>query len=137
MPRASAPNTPTRSASWGVNRYGSWAFGSGGRKRLDWARRSWKALAKEAHPGSRERGRVADEERAAEREHGGGEQQVEAQGREQSVEDRVLRGDVLAEHEVQRVPADRHQHRQDEHREDRRVEPITTGRLAVASRPVA
>jgi hypothetical protein len=48
----------------------------------------------------------------------------------------VPRGHVLAEHVVEREPADGGQHRQDDDGEERRVRAVAARRLAVAAGPV-
>src|SRR4029079_1029255 len=103
MINARPASTPTRSASCGVKRYGSDVRGSGGRNRPDGERRSGYELAKELHLGDPVGQRRAAERRAAEREDRTRDGEIEHERRQQRLEERPPRGELLAEQEVEPV----------------------------------
>src|SRR5579862_63534 len=127
---ATAPRTPTRSASCGVRRYGSSTRGSGGRNRRGGE------LAKQPYLVDAVGQLVRWEEPAHERVDRQREDQVQQQVRRQGREEHARRGRV-AEHEAQRERAERIQDRDDTDGEDRRMETVACGRLAVTADPVA
>src|SRR5688500_13174542 len=104
MTSASAASTPTRSASWGVRRYGSVVRGSGGRKRRDGERRWGKELAKQPHLGDAVGDRRPAQDGPAQRPDRAAEEQVESQPRQERVEEGPPRRYVLAEQCVKPEP---------------------------------
>jgi hypothetical protein len=78
---------------------------------------------------------VRTEQTARQRVDRDGQDQIEQHGREESRED-VVRRSRLAEHVTQHERGDLVEDRDDRDRQHRRVRAVTSGRLAVAPRPI-
>src|SRR5438874_7953606 len=125
----------TRSAIFGVRRYGSSTRGSGGRKRGSRAR--WPVLAKEVHLRDRLAPALGRAERTAhERVDRPGQDQIERDALEERVEQDDAGRCRLAEHEVEREGAERVEEGDDAHGEERSMRAVAARRLPVAADPV-